>query len=739
MLSALKQLRGARPWQVILLALIIAAVAGGGYQVYAQVGNGGEPLAGEERLVPIVFGDLVNQVTSSGSITFPNREVLTLSAQGTVAALLVTEGQQVAEGQELARLDEDAVASLKRSLAKARLDLDRAEDDLDAARQPYTALDRARAAKDVAHARLSLVAAEDALEHARLGPTRLVKAKAASDVAVAHASLASAQEAWELADAGPTESDMAEGRAQAATAEAALASARKDLAFQESDQPRKVASAQGALTDAEATYTKAVKGFLGIAPAGPELLLGLDELLTAWGADLDDLFSKDLHYDQRGPAFLFSSVNPPEEVTLDDPLTPWDELTVYTWINLFPGNLLGTCDRVTLVAFDVCVRADLEEAWGVHSRALAAWKAADAAAIKAISASMKAVDQSSASLEAAEERLADLVSGPDPLDVDSKLRKLAVAQATLDDALDALAEIEGGADPLDVASKTSQVGVAEASLQEALDALAAIEDGAEPLAVALSEADLVSAAAAVQTAEERLDGAVLVAPFAGYISGVAAEVGQSVGPNTAILEVVDPTVAEMAGIVDEIDVLQVSEGARAVVTLDGLQGLPLAGVVATIGSSAITQQGVVTYEIRIQVQVPQGVQLREGLSATATIVLRQETDVLLIPNAAIGGSFQTPLARVMSDGDVEERALVLGNTDGFWTVVREGLAEGETVVMEGQVPQAGGQVFNNLRAGLGGGFGGGQQLSPSARENLRRQFQAQGGGGGGRGGFGGGQ
>jgi hypothetical protein len=170
------------------------------------------------------------------------------------------------------------------------------------------------------------------------------------------------------------------------------------------------------------------------------------------------------------------------------------------------------------------------------------------------------------------------------------------------------------------------------------------------------------------------------------------------------------------------------------------------GIVATIGSSAVTQQGVVTYDISIQVQAPPGVPLREGLSATAAIVLRQETDVLLIPNAAIGGSFDAPFARVASDGAVEERLVVLGDTDGFWTVVRQGLAEGDRVIMEGQVPQAGGQGFNTF-GGLGGGFrGGGQQLSPEARQqfleqqnNLRRQFQQQqGGGGGGAGGGGGG-
>ncbi len=754
MLTALSGLKGMRPWQAVVFLAVIVGLGGGGYVAYSGLGGSDEALAAEERLVLIEYGDLVNQVTSNGSIAFPNREVLFLSAQGTVATLLVSEGQEVTAGQELATLDEEAVASLQQTLARARVNLEQAEEALEElgagdGQTDVGELDQATLAsltKDVAQARVTLLRSRDELDDARNPFTALVQARAERDVAAARLSLDSAQEVWEEASAGPTSADIKDARAEATTAEAALASALQDLAYQEAEHARRVAAALDSLTIAEGAYVDSLVSFLGIEPSDAELALDLDDLLTDWGIDLADLFSRVRRYDESSIALFGAGSINPLGPAVDDPATPWNELTVYTWINLFPGDLFGTCDGVTLQAADLCVRKELDADRGGYLGALGAWESAAATAAKATSNAMKAVDQASSSHETAQERLVDVLAGPSSLDVESKLSQVAVAQATLDEALEALAEAEAGADPLDVALRAAELASAEAAMERAEERLADFLSGGDPLEVALGLAELATSKAAVQTAEDRLDGAVLVAPFAGYVAAVNAEVGQSVGPNTPILEIVDPTVAEVVGVVDEIDVLQVGVGARALVTLDGLPGLPLVGIVATIGSSAVTQQGVVTYDISIQVQAPPGVPLREGLSATAAIVLRQETDVLLIPNAAIGGSFDAPFARVASDGAVEERLVVLGDTDGFWTVVRQGLAEGDRVVMEGQVPQAGGQSFTNF-GGLGGGFGGGQQLSPEARQqfmqsltpeqrnNLRRQFQQpQGGGGGGGGG-----
>ena len=205
----------------------------------------------------------------------------------------------------------------------------------------------------------------------------------------------------------------------------------------------------------------------------------------------------------------------------------------------------------------------------------------------------------------------------------------------------------------------------------------------------------------------RQEKAALPAPISGFVSVLNVEKGDEVNANTPVLEIVDPTVVEVDGVVDEIDVLLVREGIEAMVTMDALPGQQLVGTVSTISPGALNQQGVVSFPIRIRVRAPQGVQLREGLSATADIVLREERDVLLVPQQALYGSFEEPVVRVMTSSGIQERRVVLGNSDDFWTAVREGLAEGDKVVMEvAQTTSDPFAAFRQLRGGFGGGGGG---------------------------------
>ena len=208
---------------------------------------------------------------------------------------------------------------------------------------------------------------------------------------------------------------------------------------------------------------------------------------------------------------------------------------------------------------------------------------------------------------------------------------------------------------------------------------------------------MAEAQSALDAALQALEDVNLHAPFDGIVSRVNIEDGASVGPDMLAIEVTDPSVVEMDGSVDEIDVLFIQTGAQATVTLDALQGQLLAGEVSTIGSAGAGQQGIVTYPVGIRLQVPPGIDLREGLTATAGIVLRQENNVLLIPQQAIHGTFQQPTVMVINNGSIEERPVLLGNSDDFWVVVSGGLEEGEQIVIESQDASS---------LGFFGGFGG---------------------------------
>jgi multidrug efflux pump subunit AcrA (membrane-fusion protein) len=146
------------------------------------------------------------------------------------------------------------------------------------------------------------------------------------------------------------------------------------------------------------------------------------------------------------------------------------------------------------------------------------------------------------------------------------------------------------------------------------------------------------------------------------------------------ISLVDTSEIEMRGFIDEIDTAMVQLGQEANIILDALPDEEVKGEVAFISPVGITLAGVVSYETTITLENPVA-GLRDGMSATAEVVIERRDDVLLIPNRAIRGTLQNPMVIVLVDGQEEEREITLGLTDGINTEVLTGLEEGEKVVI----------------------------------------------------------
>ena len=263
------------------------------------------------------------------------------------------------------------------------------------------------------------------------------------------------------------------------------------------------------------------------------------------------------------------------------------------------------------------------------------------------------------------------------LDIELADREIELAEARLADAQVALADLLEDPDPLDVLVKQTAIKLAAESLGEA-EATLEEYNTVDQLEIELRQTDLVAARAALETATTDLEHATLRAPFDGIVVAVNIEVGQQVSANTEAIEIADPSVVEVSGSVDEIDVLFLQEGAQAYVSLEALGAQVLQGAISSIANSGTAQQGVVTYPVTIRVDSSESGQLPEGLSATAQVIIREQTDALLVPLQALYGSAQTPMVRVVSGNDITERPVTLGINDDFWVVIEDGLFEGET-------------------------------------------------------------
>jgi multidrug efflux pump subunit AcrA (membrane-fusion protein) len=121
-------------------------------------------------------------------------------------------------------------------------------------------------------------------------------------------------------------------------------------------------------------------------------------------------------------------------------------------------------------------------------------------------------------------------------------------------------------------------------------------------------------------------------------------------------------------------------GQAANITLDALPDEEVGGKVAFISLVSTIRAGVVSYETTITLENPVA-GLRDGMSATAEVVIERRDDVLWIPNRAIRGTLENPTVVVLVDEQEEEREITLGLSDGINTEVLSGLEEGEKVVL----------------------------------------------------------
>jgi multidrug efflux pump subunit AcrA (membrane-fusion protein) len=91
--------------------------------------------------------------------------------------------------------------------------------------------------------------------------------------------------------------------------------------------------------------------------------------------------------------------------------------------------------------------------------------------------------------------------------------------------------------------------------------------------------------------------------------------------------------------------------------------------------------GVIVYEVKIGLDAVHELGLKVGMSASADIVIDERTNVLVVPSRAVGSDNQgNALVKVMVNGQIEERRVVRGISDGFQTEIVDGLEEGERVV-----------------------------------------------------------
>jgi HlyD family secretion protein len=221
--------------------------------------------------------------------------------------------------------------------------------------------------------------------------------------------------------------------------------------------------------------------------------------------------------------------------------------------------------------------------------------------------------------------------------------------------------------------------------------------------VAKAKADVDSAAAQVTGFQTSLNKAQVRSPIDGVVLERRVSTGQTVAASfqTPVLFTLatDLATMQLAIDIDEADIGLVHEGQSAHFTVDAYPQRQFDARLISVRNLPKSANGVVTYQGLLAVDNSAKL-LRPGLTATASILVSQTKEALLIPNGALRfappakDATAQPLAPttngeavgrvwVLQDGKPVARDLRIGHTDGHNTEVISGpLKAGDRVITD---------------------------------------------------------
>ena len=625
-----------RQW--LLRGALAAGVAGIVAVVLALTVVGGEGgSVADPEAVTVSRGQLVTTFSTSGSVTAALPGDLTASVTGVIASVDVAIGDEVTEGQILARIfDDDAQRDLRvaeinlenaqlrllemttpttDALSSATQSVLGAESQLASSQQALDNLVATPASSTVARfelatdtVRTQLASAEQELARL-LNPTTEDLEQAAQAVASAESQLAGAQLAVERLDGGGTQSEFDSARQAVVSADAQRLVAQDALdRLLAGPTTTDISTADTAVSQAESAVMTAT------GQADTALLTLKREIF-----ELNDLFGSGLTPITNGPLDQQSISNMNGIIGRFD-ASPAAISAAFSVLQA-NASLLNALAGVESAEFSLATalerRAELDQPADPIDVALAEANVASAEVALSLARerelelldpniSENEAAQALASLASAEAGLATALARQqalaDPTDIDIQRAEEMIESARLDlitaDANEA--GLRSGPSEFDVDQATRTFESALSGLENAQARLAATVDGDE-IGVALQENSVELAAISLDVARARLNDYVMVAPFDGVVAAINVTPGDRIASGAVAVVVSDPEAVLIDLTVAETDLVSVSAGQLGIATFDSFDGRQYIVRILGVGTIPNVTQGVVTYSAQAEI------------------------------------------------------------------------------------------------------------------------------------------
>ena len=241
--------------------------------------------------------------------------------------------------------------------------------------------------------------------------------------------------------------------------------------------------------------------------------------------------------------------------------------------------------------------------------------------------------------------------------------------------------------------KQANYETAEVNFEKAKKDLERVESLSKDKSV--TDAQLEGARLAMKSAEAQfiiakrmLSDTKIKSPISGIVTSRTVDVGTMIQNQNVIANVVDISKLKAKVNVAEKDVFKLKANDEVEITTDVYPGISFNGKIQTIGSKGDDAH---TYPVEISLPNNKEHPLKAGMFGRISFVTNSENESLTIPRDALVGSLKKPQVFVVENGIAKLRDIIVLSETGTNIAIRDGLREGETIVVNGQ---------NNLRDGV---------------------------------------
>lgn len=261
-----------------------------------------------------------------------------------------------------------------------------------------------------------------------------------------------------------------------------------------------------------------------------------------------------------------------------------------------------------------------------------------------------------------------------------RITQLMVKEGTIVKAGQALAKIDNQVVSADLEIAQANVDAARTDMERYQRALQT--GGVTQKQVDDMTLQYHNAQAKLTQARKNTSNALLKSPIDGIINAKYVEVGAYLSPGTKLFQIVNISRLKLVVSVPEGQVVSLHLGQEVPVVTSVYPEVTYKGKITFIAAKG---DETLNYPVEVEITNISGKELKAGMYGTATFSLPKQDPLVLIPRGAFYAGISNNSIFVLQNGKAVSKQVTSGRVFGDKVEVRNGLNEGETVIISGQV------------------------------------------------------